>query len=272
MSLRQKIPQASFRDHAGRRRRRVAAARLRRAGRCRSASSGLATGGRGPLHRRRTARRHSPSGFRCCRRRGQNRDPASSSSPGGIGGATADGGMAAGAIGAMAGTMAAGTIGGTIGERSRSQFDRDAQRRFAIKRRGGYVAHSLSAMLDQGRGFDVAAAELRHDPVQACFPPAQSACRCCSARQRRARQRASGSRATFGAGSRSRLSERLAAIREAVSAVAEPDGAAAEPEDGNRQLAWGNWWDNWGWSSALGGWLAQLEQLAELEQLAQLVA
>src|SRR5207248_11124064 len=42
---------------------------------------------------------------------------ASSSSLGVIGGATADGETAAGAIGAMAGTMAAGTIGGTIGER-----------------------------------------------------------------------------------------------------------------------------------------------------------
>src|SRR5437879_4758909 len=36
-----------------------------------------------------------------------------------------------------------------------------------------------------------------------------------------------------------RLSERLAAIREAVSAVAEPDGAAAKPDSRNRQLAWG---------------------------------
>ena len=45
-----------------------------------------------------------------------------------------------------------------------------------------------------------------------------------------------------------RLSERLAAIREAVSAVAEPDGAAAKPGNRNRQLAWGNWWGGgWGY-------------------------
>jgi len=45
-----------------------------------------------------------------------------------------------------------------------------------------------------------------------------------------------------------RLSERLAAIREAVSAVAEPDGAAAKPDNRNRQLAWGNWWGGgWGY-------------------------
>jgi hypothetical protein len=43
--------------------------------------------------------------------------PASGNSPGVIGGATADGEMAAGAIGAMAAGAMAGTIGGTIGER-----------------------------------------------------------------------------------------------------------------------------------------------------------
>ena len=46
-----------------------------------------------------------------------------------------------------------------------------------------------------------------------------------------------------------RLSERLAAIREAVSAVvAEPGGAPAKPDNRNRQLAWGNWWGGgWGY-------------------------
>jgi hypothetical protein len=51
-----------------------------------------------------------------------------------------------------------------------------------------------------------------------------------------------------------RVSERLAAIREAVSAVTEPDGRAARPADRNRQLAWGNWWNNWGWYRPWGGW------------------
>ena len=47
---------------------------------------------------------------------------------------------------------------------------------------------------------------------------------------------------------RDRLSERLAAIREAVSVVAEPDGAAAEPDHQNRRIAWGNWWGGgWGY-------------------------
>ena len=50
------------------------------------------------------------------------------------------------------------------------------------------------------------------------------------------------------ASDKDRLSERLAAIREAVSAVAEPDGAAAKPDNRNRQLAWGNWWGGgWGY-------------------------
>ena len=43
-----------------------------------------------------------------------------------------------------------------------------------------------------------------------------------------------------------RVSERLAAIREAVSAVAQPE-SGARPSDGNLQLAWGNRWNNWGW-------------------------
>jgi hypothetical protein len=50
-----------------------------------------------------------------------------------------------------------------------------------------------------------------------------------------------------------RVSERLAAIREAVSAVAEPGANAPDPADGNRRLAWGNW-NNWGWYRPWGGW------------------
>ena len=50
------------------------------------------------------------------------------------------------------------------------------------------------------------------------------------------------------ASDKDRLSERLAAIREAVSAVAEPAGAAAKSDNRNRQLAWGNWWGGgWGY-------------------------
>jgi hypothetical protein len=50
------------------------------------------------------------------------------------------------------------------------------------------------------------------------------------------------------ASDKDRLSERLAAIREAVSVVAEPDGTAAKPDTRNRQLAWGNWWGGgWGY-------------------------
>jgi hypothetical protein len=50
------------------------------------------------------------------------------------------------------------------------------------------------------------------------------------------------------ASDKDRLSERLAAIREAVSAVAESDGIAANPDNRNRQLAWGNWWGGgWGY-------------------------
>ena len=52
-----------------------------------------------------------------------------------------------------------------------------------------------------------------------------------------------------------RVSERLAAIREAVSAVAGPEHGAANPADGNLRLAWGNWWRNggWGWDRPWGG-------------------
>jgi hypothetical protein len=50
------------------------------------------------------------------------------------------------------------------------------------------------------------------------------------------------------------VSERLAAIRDAMSAVTDPEGSAARPADGNRQLAWGNWWNNFGWYRPWGGW------------------
>lgn len=43
-----------------------------------------------------------------------------------------------------------------------------------------------------------------------------------------------------------RVSERLAAIRQAVSALIESDSRARLP-DRNLQLAWGNRWGNWGW-------------------------
>ena len=40
------------------------------------------------------------------------------------------------------------------------------------------------------------------------------------------------------------VSQRLAAIREAVS---ELDQRAGAPASKDRQLAWGNWWRNWGY-------------------------
>jgi hypothetical protein len=56
------------------------------------------------------------------------------------------------------------------------------------------------------------------------------------------------------AADKDRVSERLAAIREAVSAVAD-EGRVANPADGDRRLAWGNWWNNWGWYRPWGwGW------------------
>jgi hypothetical protein len=48
-----------------------------------------------------------------------------------------------------------------------------------------------------------------------------------------------------------RVSERLAAIREAVSAVAQPE-TGAKPGEGNLQLAWGNFWNNFGWRGRRG--------------------
>ena len=52
------------------------------------------------------------------------------------------------------------------------------------------------------------------------------------------------------------VSGRLAAIREAVSAVIEPKSEVAKPADPNLHLAWGNWWNNWGWGwrRPWGGW------------------
>ena len=50
------------------------------------------------------------------------------------------------------------------------------------------------------------------------------------------------------------VSERLAAIREAVSEVV---GPVIKPGEGEQQLAWGNWWHNWGWRRPWwhnGGW------------------
>jgi hypothetical protein len=46
-----------------------------------------------------------------------------------------------------------------------------------------------------------------------------------------------------------RVSERLAAIREAVS---ELDSPTVNPNNSKQQLAWGNWWRNGGWHN--GGW------------------
>lgn len=53
-----------------------------------------------------------------------------------------------------------------------------------------------------------------------------------------------------------RVSERLAAIRDAVSTVAGKHGAEKGETNGNLRLAWGNWWRNggWGWGRPWGGW------------------
>src|SRR5271167_3189132 len=56
------------------------------------------------------------------------------------------------------------------------------------------------------------------------------------------------------AANRAGVSERLAAIREAVSDVAKRESLAATPEDGELQLAWGNWWRNWGMRPRGWGW------------------
>jgi hypothetical protein len=51
-----------------------------------------------------------------------------------------------------------------------------------------------------------------------------------------------------------RVSERLAAIRDAVSSVAGQQ--AGRRDNGNLRLAWGNWWRNggFGWGRPWGGW------------------
>src|SRR5271170_7909869 len=50
-----------------------------------------------------------------------------------------------------------------------------------------------------------------------------------------------------------RISERLAAIRDAVSSVVGQE--AATRDHGNMRLAWGNWWRNGGWGGRpWGGW------------------
>jgi hypothetical protein len=55
-----------------------------------------------------------------------------------------------------------------------------------------------------------------------------------------------------------RVSERLAAIRDAVSTVAEQDAVTHENARRDLRLAWGNWWRNggWGWGGyrPWGGW------------------
>jgi hypothetical protein len=52
-----------------------------------------------------------------------------------------------------------------------------------------------------------------------------------------------------------RVSEQLAAIRDAVSTVAGQDGASRGKETDDLRLAWGNWWRNGGWGfRPWGGW------------------
>jgi hypothetical protein len=54
-----------------------------------------------------------------------------------------------------------------------------------------------------------------------------------------------------------RVSERLAAIRDAASAVARQGADAQHEGVNNLRLAWGNWWRNggWGWRPGWGwGW------------------
>jgi hypothetical protein len=51
------------------------------------------------------------------------------------------------------------------------------------------------------------------------------------------------------------VGERLAAIREAVSAIAGPHSSVDKPARGDQKLAWGNWWNNWGFYRPWGwGW------------------
>jgi hypothetical protein len=53
------------------------------------------------------------------------------------------------------------------------------------------------------------------------------------------------------AAQQARVSERLAAIRDAVSTVAGQE--ASKQHSGDLRLAWGNWWRNWGFRP-WGGW------------------
>ena len=64
--------------------------------------------------------------------------------------------------------------------------------------------------------------------------------------------------AAFASAQGERVSERLAAIRDAVSAVAERAGG--RDAAGEQRLAWGNWWGNggWGWRRLAWGGLAVL--------------
>jgi hypothetical protein len=51
------------------------------------------------------------------------------------------------------------------------------------------------------------------------------------------------------------VAQRLVAIREAVSMVVDPADEETKPGDGNLHLAWGNWWNNFGWGGRpWGGW------------------
>jgi hypothetical protein len=56
------------------------------------------------------------------------------------------------------------------------------------------------------------------------------------------------------AADRAGVGERLAAIREAVSDIAEVDSKSARSKDGELELAWGNWWRNWGARPRGWGW------------------
>lgn len=48
-----------------------------------------------------------------------------------------------------------------------------------------------------------------------------------------------------------KVSERLAAVRDAVSTLAETETAAAKAEG---RLAWGNWGYGWGWYNPWNNW------------------
>ncbi len=51
------------------------------------------------------------------------------------------------------------------------------------------------------------------------------------------------------------IGERLAAIRDATSSLAADRAAASAKPADKLRLAWGNWWNNWGWRPWWGcGW------------------